>query len=261
MREAEDAFHCTKEKYYDKSHQHSTFSVHCGHRVRKDIRAGVPGRQARNENMFEHLIDFEPPVVEASGKDVSDLGRSTPEQILNAQVNTTKWLEQLGIEDDHTILKEAEATAARRVFTALATNTPPSEIKTHLTQLKTPESVRHLVTMLSAYDWEFVEQAKQMRGMAVAKIIEETNHPDARIRLKAIEMLGRVTEVALFTDRVEIKKTDMTEAEIDRRLKEKLSKFMNITDVEVIDVEEVVPAETIEVSAHSQVDPTPDEPK
>ena len=194
--------------------------------------------------MFEHLIDFEPPVVEASGKDVSGLDRSTPEQILNAQVNTTKWLEQLGVEDDHKILMEAEATAARRVFTALATNTPPSEIKTQLTQLKTPESVRHLVTMLSAYDWEFVEQAKQMRGMAVAKIIEETNHPDARIRLKAIEMLGRVTEVALFTDRIEVKKTDLTDAEIDKKLKEKLNKFMNVTDVDAIDIEDVIPAES-----------------
>jgi len=182
--------------------------------------------------MLEHLIDFEPPVVTATGKDVSGLDRSTPEKILNAQVNTTKWLEELGVEDDQKILHEAEANAARRVFTALATNTPPDEAKHQLTQLKTPESVRHLVTMLSAYDWEFVEQAKQMRGMAVAKIIEETNHPDARIRLKAIEMLGRVTEVALFTDRVEIKKTDLSDAEIDKKLQDKLDKLLNVVDVD-----------------------------
>lgn len=209
--------------------------------------------------MFEHLIDFEPPVEDATGKDISGLDRTTPEQILNAQVNTTKWLERLGIEDDHTILNEAEATAARRVFTALATNTPPSETKTHLTQLKTPESVRHLVTMLSAYDWEFVEQAKQMRGMAVAKIIEETNHPDARIRLKAIEMLGRVTEVALFTDRIEVKKTDMTDAEIDRKIKDKLNKFMNVTDIDVVDAEPIVEDPTDE-SEHPLTSDTPQAP-
>lgn len=183
--------------------------------------------------MFEHLIDFEPPVVEASGKDVSGLDKATPEQILNAQVNTTKWLEQLGVEDDHKILQAAEATAARKVFAALTSDTSPAKTKTQLTLLKTPESVRHLVTMLSAYDWEFVEQAKQMRGMAVAKIIEETNHPDARIRLKAIEMLGRVTEVALFTDRVDIKTTDMTDSEIDKKLQDKLDKLLNVIDVDV----------------------------
>jgi hypothetical protein len=71
------------------------------------------------------------------------------------------------------------------------------------------------------------------------EILEETNHPDARVRLKALDMLGRITEVALFTERVEVKKTDMTDTEIDRRIKDKLSKFMGVVDVE--DVSDVTP--------------------
>ena len=210
--------------------------------------------------MLDHLLDFEPPVVEATGKDVSGLDRATPDQILNAQVNTTKWLEKLGVEDDQKILQEAEAKAARTVFAALANNATPAETKNQLTLLKTPESVRHLVTMLSAYDWEFVEQAKQMRGMAVAKIIEETNHPDARIRLKAIEMLGRVTEVALFTDRLEVKKADMTDAEIDKKLQDKLDILLNTIDVDVTSGEtktDITDVEPVEQSEHSL---TPKEP-
>jgi len=207
--------------------------------------------------MFEHLISFEPPVVEATGKDVSGLDKTAPDQILNAQVNTTKWLEQLGVEDDHKILQEAEAKAARTVFAALTNNTAPLDTKTQLTLLKTPESVRHLVSMLSAYDWEFVEQAKQMRGMAVAKIIEETNHPDARIRLKAIEMLGRVTEVALFTDRVAVTKTDMTDAEIDKKLQDKLDTLLNVIDAEITpgetkpDITDITDIEPVKQSEHS----------
>lgn len=215
--------------------------------------------------MLDHLLDFEPPVVEATGKDVSGLDRATPDQILNAQVNTTKWLETLGVEDDQKILQEAEAKAARTVFAALTNNTTPTETKNQLTLLKTPESVRHLVTMLSAYDWEFVEQAKQMRGMAVAKIIEETNHPDARIRLKAIEMLGRVTEVALFTDRLEVKKTDLTDAEIDQKLQDKLDKLLNVIDVDITvgettaDITDVEPS-TLDDSEHSLTSEEPPAP-
>ena len=213
--------------------------------------------------MLDHLLEFEPPVVEATGKDVSGLDRATPDQILNAQVNTTKWLEQLGVEDDQKILQEAEAKAARTVFAALTNNTTPAETKTQLTLLKTPESVRHLVSMLSAYDWEFVEQAKQMRGMAVAKIIEETNHPDARIRLKAIEMLGRVTEVALFTDRLEVKKTDMSDAEIDKKLQDRLDTLLNVIDVDITkgettqDITDVEPVEQSEHSLTSEEPPAP----
>jgi hypothetical protein len=204
--------------------------------------------------MLDHLLDFEPPVVEATGKDVSGLDRATPDQILNAQVNTTKWLEKLGVEDDQKILQEAEAKAARTVFATLANNATPAETKNQLTLLKTPESVRHLVTLLSAYDWEFVEQAKQMRGMAVAKIIEETNHPDARIRLKAIEMLGRVTEVALFTDRLEVKKTDLTDAEIDQKLQDKLDKLLNVIDVDITVGETTADITDVEPSTPDQAD-------
>ena len=163
------------------------------------------------------------------------------------------------------IITEAEAKAARTVFAALANNATPADTKTQLTLLKTPESVRHLVTLLSAYDWEFVEQAKQMRGMAVAKIIEETNHPDARIRLKAIEMLGRVTEVALFTDRLEVKKTDLTDAEIDQKLQDKLDKLLNVIDVDITvgettaDITDVEPSQP-DQSEHSLTSEEPPAP-
>jgi hypothetical protein len=186
--------------------------------------------------MLEHLVDFNPPISDVARKPVLPLDKATPDAMLNAQVNTTAWLESMGVEDDQKVLEEAQANAARKVFTALATVSPADQTKTALTQLKTPEAVRHLVTMLSAYDWEFIEQAKGMRGMAVAKIIEETNHPDARIRLKALEMLGKVTEVGLFTEKIEIKKVEMSDNELEQRIKDKLNKFMQVVDV--IDIEE-----------------------
>ena len=192
--------------------------------------------------MLEHLVDFEPPVMEHKPRATMPLEKASPQETLNAQVNTTAWLEKLGVDDDDKALKEANAKAAQKVFTALSTNTPVAETKHQLTQIKTPEAVRHLVAMLSAYDWEFVEQAKNLRGMAVAKILEETNHPDARVRLKALDMLGRITEVALFTERVEIQKADMSDSEIDKKIKEKLNKFMGVVDVE--DVTEIAPNET-----------------
>lgn len=206
--------------------------------------------------MLDHLVDFEPPVMEHKPRASPPLEKSSPQEILNAQVNTTAWLEKLGVDDDDKALKEANAKAAQKVFTALSTNTPVAETKHQLTQIKTPEAVRHLVAMLAAYDWEFVEQAKNLRGMAVAKILEETNHPDARVRLKALDMLGRITEVALFTERVEIKKADMSDTEIDKKIKEKLNKFMGVVDVE--DVTEIAPDKT-DISTEDELQqPKPD---
>lgn len=194
--------------------------------------------------MLDHLIDFHPPVDVYERKAVRGLDASSPEEILNAQVKTTEWLESMGVDSDQKVLEKAQATAARKVFSALATAQPVAETKHQLTQLKTPEAVRHLVTMLSAYDWEFVEQARELRGYAVAKILEECENPSANIRLKALSLLGKVTEVGLFTEKIEVKQAPASDAELDQRIKDKLSKFMGVIDVIDVSSEDKRGAET-----------------
>ena len=53
--------------------------------------------------------------------------------------------------------------------------------------------------------------------------------------------MGKVTEVGLFTDKIEVKKTDLSEHEIDAKLKEKLAKFIDVSDADIIDVQSTVP--------------------
>ena len=158
--------------------------------------------------MLEHLMDeviYEPEVLTpedlASAKEIK---RTTPQNLLDAQVETTKWLEELGATPDAEIFMQVEEAVSRETFAALSANTDPNAQRNQLIKIKTPEAVRHLVGMLTAYDWHFVEQAKELRGYAVAQLVEETKHPDAKIRLRALELLGKVTEVALFTERVEV---------------------------------------------------------
>jgi hypothetical protein len=147
----------------------------------------------------------------------------------------------LGIKPDSEIDTRAQTLAARNAFNGVVTMSSDEESRIKLLTLKTPEAVRHLTGMLAAYDWEFVNMAKELRGYTVAMLVEETKSTNANIRLKALGLLGKVTEVGLFTDKIEIKKTDLTDAEIDSKLKEKLNRFMGVVDVEVTDIEEVLP--------------------
>jgi hypothetical protein len=55
--------------------------------------------------------------------------------------------------------------------------------------------------------------------------------------------LGKVTEVGLFTERIEVKKTDISDAEIDAKLMEKLTALRLIEDA----TEKKADAEDIEV--------------
>lgn len=188
-----------------------------------------------NLRMFEELIKFNPDVDDDSAGFVP-LEKSHPANVVDAQVKTANWLTELGaVSDDE--LEDAQVDAARTAFTGMVTQNP--DTNKQLSQIKTPAAVQHLVGMLTAYDWQFVEQAQQLRGYAVAKILEDCEHPTASVRLKALALLGKVTEIGLFTERVEIKKTELSDSELEARIKEKLSKMAQIVDItDVTDVEE-----------------------
>ena len=187
---------------------------------------------------LEHLVsasaaDFVPDAMSDSTP-FTPAESLTPAQTLSAQHKTSQWLKDFEDEDDE-ILSEAQQEKVADAFNALTTSDPRAKQK--LMQLDLPEEIKAAVGMVTAYQWKFVEQAEELRSMAVANIVKEVQHPDARIRLKALELLGKVTEVALFTDRVQIKNEDVTDEELDARIKEKLGKYMGAVDV--VDVEEI----------------------
>lgn len=186
--------------------------------------------------LFEYLVQFEPGVTNPEFVELDD---ADPGEVLSAQHKTVEWLEELGVRPDDVQDKEQQTEAARSAFGALTTNADSSEQVANLIQIKTPEAVRHLTGMLAAYDWEFVQQAKEIRGYAVAQLIEETKSSNANIRLKALGLLGKVTEVGLFTDKIEVKKVELSDAEIDAKIKEKLNRFMGVIDItDITDISE-----------------------
>jgi len=186
---------------------------------------------------LEHLVtakaaDFIPDLIQDPAAFTS-LDEATPAQTLSAQHKTSQWLQSL-IEDDDEILTEAQEEKTTDAFNALVTADPKTKEK--LLQLDLPHEIKSAVGMVTAYQWKFIEQAEELRSMAVSHIVKEIQHPDARIRLKALEMLGKVTEVALFTDRVTVKNEEISDEELDARIKEKLGRYMGAVDI--VDVEE-----------------------
>ena len=65
-------------------------------------------------------------------------------------------------------------------------------------------------------------RAAEIRNTVVNKLILETENPDARVRIRALENLGKMTEVGLFTERKEITVTHQNADELRAKLREKL---------------------------------------
>lgn len=193
--------------------------------------------------MFESLISFAPEPEAVA--DFQPVEKAMPSKILDAQKATADWLQELGVPPDDAITERQQQAVAREAFNALNFTPDTDKQRTALVSIKTPAAVQHLVGMLTAYDWEFVERAKELRSYTVSKILEETTHPDARIRLKALQMLGNVTEVALFTERVEVTKKDVSEEELEKRLHERLSKLLTPADGATIKEIENTPEDAV----------------
>lgn len=186
---------------------------------------------------LEHLVtasaaDYTPDTF--SGETFDPLENLNATETLSAQIKTSNWLSQFD-DDDEATLTEAQQDKTVDAFNALTTRDPNAKQK--LLELDLPEEIKTAIGMVTAYQWKFIEQAEELRSMAVTHIVKEIQHPDARIRLKALEMLGKVTEVALFTDRIAVKSEDVSDEELDARIKEKLGRYMGAVDV--VDVEDV----------------------
>jgi len=188
---------------------------------------------------LKHLVtasaaDFVPELL--SGSDFDPLENLTPAQTLSSQHKTSQWLSQFD-EEDEAVLSKTQEEKVTDTFNALVKNDPNTKNK--LLQLDLPEEIKAAIGMVTAYQWKFVEQAENLRSLAVSKIVKEIEHPDARIRLKALEMLGKVTEVALFTDRIAVKTEEISDEELDKQIKDKLERYMGAVDVVDADVKDV----------------------
>lgn len=194
--------------------------------------------------MLEHLIDFEPN-IEYVDNDFQPLAKATAVETIDAKVKVVDWLKEMDVVNTKEIIDSAQLEAARQSFTNIVNAAPQSVTKETIAEIKSPVAVQHLVGMLTAFDWEFIHQAQQIRGYCVAQLIEETKNSNAHVRIKALTALGKVTEIGLFTDKVEIKKVELTDDDIEQRIKNKLHSFMKVVDV--IDAQDVIEYPTDEI--------------
>jgi antitoxin component HigA of HigAB toxin-antitoxin module len=100
-----------------------------------------------------------------------------------------------------------------------------------------PASLQNIRTYLDEYGRAVVNHAIEIRHAVTNRLIEESQNPDPRIRIRALELLGKVSDVGLFTDRTEVTITHQTTDELRLKLRAKLQRLVNppaIQDAKVI---------------------------
>jgi hypothetical protein len=105
----------------------------------------------------------------------------------------------------------------------------------------TPASVRLTSNIIDEFNHSVVESAKQLRNLVTNKLIIESENPDPRVRMRALELLGKISDVGLFTEKSEVTITHQTTDDIKEKLRGKLAKLVNpqpeVEDAAVIEAQ------------------------
>jgi len=86
--------------------------------------------------------------------------------------------------------------------------------------------------ILKEFGHSVAKSAAEVRHLITNKLILETESPDGRVRLRALELLGKISDVGLFSEKSEVTVTHQSTEDLRESLKEKLMGHLNIEDAE-----------------------------
>lgn len=153
-----------------------------------------------------------------------------------AACETANLLQEHGLDIEPTDEDKEVAAALVTAYAKDPEKTNKQSTAKNLAKL-TPASLVQARSILDEFGQLVANQASEIRHLVTNKLVLETENPDARVRLKALELLGKISDVGLFTDRTEVTITHQSTDDLKSRLREKLHKLRTI-DVDARDVTE-----------------------
>jgi len=166
-----------------------------------------------------------------------EVGGSLKEN-LRVAASTANLMAELGMPFEMT---EEDQEEARKLFTSVDVtkkkNSPPSSYNPP--QMYKGEVAVKLGALLDSYDGQILNDVVQARNYITNRLIEISQCGDVKYELRAIELLGKLSDVGAFTEKSEITVTHKTSDDLREAIADKIQRLLNM---EVVDVE----AKTIE---------------
>ena len=170
-----------------------------------------------------------------------------PERV-EALDNTVNKLEEHGVDATPDSVDE-EVAATLLTSYAEDPDSTSKQINHKKASTLTPPSIRLANSIIKEFNHSVVESSVQLRHLVTNKLIIESENPDAKHRLRALELLGKISDVGLFTEKSEVTITHQTTDDIKESLRAKLEKLTNpepdiedaiVVNNEILDVDAIL---------------------
>ena len=177
---------------------------------------------------------------------------TTPEELNDFRDKARALFETLKATNSEVEITEEDQREAHRIM-AVGEIPPVRTIS--------PGAIANLEAILNEYDREVLDVHTRLRNYVTNKLILETVDPDAKIRLRALELLGKTTGVGAFSERVDVNVTHRTVQDIEAEIKKTLEAYTDYTDAEIEEppgLPEPSPVALVELDVDAELGLTPD---
>lgn len=173
------------------------------------------------------MIEIQPTAEHPLPFDMSDEQPKTHKDGIAIAVNTTAALETLGPTIDFAD-KDLHKTA--ELINGTDKPTAPKHIQV-------AAEAKAASVLIKKFDFQAFADIQQARTYITNKLVTLSDCGDAKIEIKALELLGKHSDIGLFTERSEITVHHTTSKGLEDSIKERIKRLMNaeITDVTPLD--------------------------
>jgi len=124
-------------------------------------------------------------------------------------------------------------------------------------EFKRPETAFAASLFLKTYANKLAADANEVRSAITAKLLEIANCGDPRYELKALELLGKHSDIGLFTERSEITVNHKTSEGLEEAIKERIKRLLNANIVDVTPLTDSLDEELGVADPDPRLDPNP----
>ena len=165
-----------------------------------------------------------------------------------AAFNTMEFLAAMGLEPKQENMKAGQREAERQF-----TNSPVAQRRPF-----NAETTLWLDKLLSEYNNAIVEDTVRLKTYVTTKLVEESEGEKAADRLRALESLGRLSQLGMFADKLEISVNTKSTDELKEELSKKLSRYMGVAqEVEAEKIKETVQVIDLDIELGRKKDINP----
>lgn len=178
-------------------------------------------------NIVNVLPDKDHPMPESLKDEVGD---SFHEEV-NIAANTAVLLEGLGMPYE---LTEDDAVRAKELFEEVENRKrTPKGAKELRKELTNPGVVLALGEYINEYGKVVVANAVETRNLIQNRLLQISQCGDPKHELKALELLGKMSDVGAFTEKSELVITHKSSDELHAAIKEKINRLLHSDIIDV----------------------------